>query len=962
MTYISSPALEKFAKKTQPSHPEHLLPTISVGYDTKMKLGSETTPLVGVEPFPTSSFTSQGSEIVYNDGQGLRGGEVPANFPGAQKKAYLDFETISPVDLGLVGARAYAEAAGTRVLCLSWALDDGPVQVWWPGKEMPADLVAAIAAGCRVVAHNYQFDRAIWDRHMVPLGWPAIPLERWSCTALRCRLARLPAGLEQVAEVLGLPPKDAFGKRFVLSLSKRDLDAEPLTEDERRIVAAYVRQDVGLCRIIDRLLPELPEQWRELFEFDHELNARGMPGDIPAVEKLIVVRDAENLRLNAEFKRLTDGELESPKQVEKLRVKLAGLGVDLPDLQRETLETWVEENPRRSDLPAQLIRNRLDSSHASNAKLDRIIATAQGTGRVRDGFVLHGAHTGRFAGRGVQLQNLKKPKIADPEAMLEQLLDRADGILAGTIDPMRDPGWLISIKEAIANCLRGVFKAPDGWVFVSVDLAQIEARVLCWIAGQENKLALYRAGEDVYFADAKAMDSNSRDLGKLFVLSAGFGASGRVMFTRATGFDVVLSEEEAYEMTDRWRANNAAIVEFWHELFRTLVFVVEMPAEQDPIAFRGLHIWRDLEMLYVQLPSGRCLKYRDPQVELNSYGAPVLSVQLPKNKKLLPISLWHGAATENVVQAIAYDVLVGAMLQMHREDIFLVATIHDEIVALAPVEDAEATRARMVEIMATPPDWAPDLPLAADGFINTRFIKPAKPAHALLAPSAAERWMHCPGSVAAIQALPPEPESSFAAEGTEAHRIFAACLERDLDPVTFTTDFMMLQPLRHALMIARDVIAGRRFKAEIRLDPLPGLGKVWGTADVLVFDEADRISAIIDLKFGASVPVEPDCLQLQVYALLAAQQYGCTFDGIELHIIQPRRQHELGPHRVHQLGIRALTDLFTRLQDAVAATENPTAPRLGGEWCRFCAARPGCPESRPTAPPPLVNPFARFVA
>src|SRR6516225_8088926 len=114
-----------------------------------------------------------------------------------------------------------------------------------------------------------------------------------------------------------------------------------------------------------------------------------MPVDLDAVRKLVVARDHENLRLGAEFKILTGGELASPKQVEKLRAKLATLGVDLADLQRETLE----------------------------------------------------------------LQNLPKSKLADPGAMLGQLLDRADRIVAGTIDPMGDPSWPVSIKEAIASCL-----------------------------------------------------------------------------------------------------------------------------------------------------------------------------------------------------------------------------------------------------------------------------------------------------------------------------------------------------------------------------------------------------------------------------------------------------------------------------------------------------------------------------
>jgi hypothetical protein len=109
---------------------------------------------------------------------------------------YLDFETNSVADLELVGARAYAEHPTTRVTCLGYAVNGGPVSLWWPGAPLPVELAAAIAAGGPVIAHNFQFDCTIWHRFMVPLGWPALPLGRWSCTAFRARLARLPASLE----------------------------------------------------------------------------------------------------------------------------------------------------------------------------------------------------------------------------------------------------------------------------------------------------------------------------------------------------------------------------------------------------------------------------------------------------------------------------------------------------------------------------------------------------------------------------------------------------------------------------------------------------------------------------------------------------------------------------------------------------------------------------------------------
>jgi DNA polymerase bacteriophage-type len=881
---------------------------------------------------------------------------------------YVDFETHSLLDLELVGARTYAEHPSTQVLMLPWAIGDGPVQLWIPfDGEMPEALFAAATdPDVRVVAHNYQFDLSVWRAVMVErFGWPDVPLARWDCTSFRARLARLPGGLDEAAKALNLPfRKNPAGKKLIKLIARSADPYTVLTPDQWGQFEGYARQDIEVMRAIDRAVPATPDEWRPLIELDFALNAAGMPADREAVAKLIVVRDAENKRLAAAFRQLAgEGGLTSPKQVAKFRARLTELGVDLPNLKRQTIEDWVEANPLRRDLAAQMIRNRLESSHSSDAKLDRIAATAAETGRVRDTFVMHGAHTGRWSGSGSQLQNLPRGTVTDPEAMLEALMERADGLAAGTVDPTVDPGWAVSIKEAIASCIRGVFKTPEGWVFVSADFGQIEHRVLCWLAGQDDKLDLYRRGEDVYIAEAAGLGSDSRDLGKLFTLSAGYGGSGNVMFTKAPAFGVVLSPEEADEKTARWRENNPSIVEFWYELVYRHQVVTEAPPDLVPITFRCFNVWRDAEMLFVQLPSGRVLKYRDPRLELDDYGRPTLRVKLPKHKQLLDVSLWHGAATENVVSAIATDILTAAMLTMHNNGVFLVGTIHDQVVALAPVEHAEAIRDHMLAVMQTSPSWAPDLPLAADAFINVRFVKPAKqPAHAPLAPSAAERWMNCPGSVLAEQLVErPEVESPFAIEGTEAHKIFAACLERGRDPAELTDDIYIIGPLRHALAITRDIIAGRKFKVEIRLPALPGIAKVWGTADVVVFDDYDRVVAIVDLKFGAVVQIEPNAIQVQIYGLLAAQQYGCPPDGLELHIVQPRGQHVRGPHRVHHISTTDLDRLFARLQDVVPVTEDPAAPRIAGEHCRFCAARLDCAEARAarsrSGPTQFVNPF-----
>ena len=269
----------------------------------------------------------------------------------------------------------------------------------------------------------------------------------------------------------------------------------------------------------------------------------------------------------------------------------------------------------------------------------------------------------------------------------------------------------------------------------------------------------------------------------------------------------------------------------------------------------------------------------------------------------------------------------------------------------------------MLAVAKIAPDWATDLPLAADAFINVRFVKPGKrPAHAPLPPSSAERWLNCPGSVLAEQLVeraevnrPTRPKGRSASD-------FALCLEHDRDPAELTDNPFMVAPLRHALAITRDIIAGRRFKVETRLPALPGIAKVWGTCDVLILDHHDCVVAIVDLKFGSAVTVEPDALQVQIYALLAAQKYGCPPDGVDLHIVQPRRQHVRGPHRAHRISTAELDALFVRLQDVVPATEDPATPRTAGDWCRFCLARPTCAEARAertrAGPRQFVNPFS----
>jgi hypothetical protein len=218
--------------------------------------------------------------------------------------------------------------------------------------------------------------------------------------------------------------------------------------------------------------------------------------------------------------------------------------------------------------------------------------------------------------------------------------------------------------------------------------------------------------------------------------------------------------------------------------------------------------------------------------------------------------------------------------------------------------------------------------------------------------------MHCPGSVKAEQSAPPRPSGPAAEAGTAAHELFARALLDQVPAAELTEDPAVVQPLQVALDAARQVIAGRPFKVELRLPPLPGLPLIWGTVDCIVFDAAGRAADILDLKFGRQT-IEPGCEQLQVYALLAAQRFGASATGIVAHIIQPRRLHVEGLHRTQRHSVEDLGQLLVALQRVSEEVEQEQPPRHAGVWCQYCAAAPECLERQAAQPPvrPVESPW-----
>lgn len=248
-------------------------------------------------------------------------------------------------------------------------------------------------------------------------------------------------------------------------------------------------------------------------------------------------------------------------------------------------------------------------------------------------------------------------------------------------------------------------------------------------------------------------------------------------------------------------------------------------------------------------------------------------------------------------------------------------------------------------------------------------------AHARLAPSAAHRWIECPGSVRLSDGMPNET-SSFAAEGTAAHELCADVLmgggpaadrlgqyvdvktAKIVDTPEDTDEenrfFEITEEMADAVeMYASHVLGLVRspddlVDVEQRLDMTHLHPGIFGTGDATVFQVDEQHLHVCDFKYGKGVAVDADRNpQLLLYAAGAARRmHNARIAKLTVHIVQPRAPHPKGPIRSYEIDLLDLFEFEFDLAKAAAATDSPDAPFAAGDWCRFCPAQPVCPTVR----------------
>jgi DNA polymerase len=664
------------------------------------------------------------------------GSSPAAGFINHMPDIFLDFETRSRRDLKACGANVYAADRSTVLLCMAWAIGDDVVDLWVPGEPFPLTLYNALADGMKLHAHNAAFERTIWDTHCVGrLGWPALPLNRWHCTAAQAAAMGLPRKLDDAAMALGLPTrKDVTGHTLMMKYTKprKPTMSNPSHwhDDPRELdqIYAYCVQDVVVEREIFRRLPPLCEREQLTYWLDQAINDRGIPIDLDTCLLVVQQLKAYASRLNQELAELTGGKVITATQNAKLVEWLAEQGVNIDNVQAGTVDALLE----RSDLLGPVRRAleiRRQISRSSTGKYTAMLHRASGDGRARGVHLYYGAGTGRWAGRGIQTQNLPRgifgEKTAEQDAELAIDIVRRCGI--------ETLGLIFGdVTATLGSLLRPMIRAEDGRLLIGCDFAAIECRVLAWLAGEAELLQDFRAGRDpykslasrIYHVPVEDVTKAQRQMGKQAILGLGYQMGAATFMDTCTKYGIEIDEEFAKSVVELYRDTYSHIKSYWSRVESAAVrAVTDGRARVDSLVgfeMRG-------EWLACLLPAGRSIHYYRPTVE---------QVSTPWGARKGQLSYWHtdskttqwmkrtsygGLLVENIVQAVSRDLLVDAMFRAERAGYPVILHVHDEIVV--EVDTGRADVGVIEELMSKPPNWAAGCPIAAEGFAGKRYRK-----------------------------------------------------------------------------------------------------------------------------------------------------------------------------------------------------------------------------------------------
>lgn len=684
----------------------------------------------------------------------------------------FDFETRSACDLKKCGAYKYSLDPTTQPTCLGYLKPGHPkadlltfeqINSHW--EDLPHQFREfwenAIETKCLFVAHNAFFERCIYENILVRrYGWPHIPFRLYRCTAAKAAACALPRSLEGAGEALNLSvQKDRSGYIAMMKTCK-PTRAWKTWEDTRKRYAAgsrlsekklkilyspapkmfcdpnedpytwsvlyrYCKIDVEAESALDRALPDLIPIEQEIWNLNQKMNWRGLRIDISTVEKITEILHAESKKRVKELDTLTMGLVTKPGARQSILDFLEIEGVKLPDIRAKTVQDALH-GEKMSTAARRLLELRKALSLASTKKYEAFLNRAASDERVRDILLYHGASTGRDSGTGIQPQNFPRGLIkvskGKPYSAVENVISEDTEMLKLLYGD--------NLSVLFSAVLRNMIIPSEGHQLFVADFSKIEVAVLWWLADNAPGLKVLRSGRDPYKYMAAANTGKSydeisdeeRQLGKAQVLGCGFGM-GHVKF-RQTAWEqyrLKLSEEQSQAAVFKYRRANAAVPVLWKAYEKAAIAAVSTKKPQK--AGKCLFFVQD-KFLWVELPSGRRLAYRQPHLaNIETDYGPRLSLQFfgvdSSKKKMRLERTWGGTLTENIVQATARELMAHGLLRLEKAGYRALLTVHDEVIC----EKQEGSTQEFSRILCEVPKWGPGLPIEAAAWTGPRYRK-----------------------------------------------------------------------------------------------------------------------------------------------------------------------------------------------------------------------------------------------
>jgi DNA polymerase len=669
---------------------------------------------------------------------------------------HLDFESRSELSLPDVGLDNYVQHPSTRALMLAWAVDDSPVNLFQThiDGQFSGELRDAILdPHVQKIAYNAPFERAILES----VFRIKTPCSSWVDVLIWARHLSVTGDLAAVGKVFGLPAnemKDAEGERLIKLFCEpgvaaretplfgqmeawfHDADSDP---DDWARFCEYCKQDVVAERSLFKRMQAfpLPEMEQRGWCLDQKINARGLPMDMELVAGSKDVAELVKADLWAELKALTG--VENPNSGPQMLAWLETQGYTFSGIGKPFVNRALAGECDLTPEAIKALNLRKQSSKTSDAKLQKIVNSVSGDGRLRHQFLFMGApRTGRWSGGGGEVKNVQMQNLPRPTKEVSKNLDLAINLLKNR-DYTGIAMEFSSPMDVVTSTLRSTIKASPGKKLLVCDLNAVEFRALGWITRCESIESVFRTGRDPYkdFAvdlfgvpyeevtKQQRQDAKPGVLGGGYQLSGGeemINEAGDKIFTGLMGYarslQIELDHGLAHDSIARFREKYWEVTEAWKEIESRALEAVRNPGTPVPYNDFAFECF-GTKLLRLMLPSGRGLHYIRPKIEMDEkFNKPGITYEgrLQSKKAIGRIKIYGGKWVENMCQAFSRDLLLHGMFEADKIGLPIVGSTHDELICETdPESKLEDLRACMIKT----PVWAPGLVLDAEGYETT---------------------------------------------------------------------------------------------------------------------------------------------------------------------------------------------------------------------------------------------------